>query len=124
LEVADATKPRIRGLRVQPKKLDSAAGRASALRKVGATIRFRLSERAKVRFVIQRASHGTRKAKPSKRLGAFVRRNCRPGRNRIHFSGRLGRKALRSGSYRLVATAVDRAKNRSRPARTRFQVVP
>jgi hypothetical protein len=124
LKVSDATKPRIRGLRVRPKKFDSAAGRAGASRKAGATIRFRLSERAKVRFVIQRMRHGARGGKRFTRLGAFVRRNRKRGRNHIHFSGRLGHKALPSGSYRLVATAIDRAKHHSRPARARLQVVP
>jgi hypothetical protein len=122
LKVSDATKPRIKGLRVRPRGLHSAA-RAGASRRARAGIRFRLSERAKVRFVVQRQRRGLRGKKRFKRFAAFVRRNRRPGRNRIRFPSRLER-AMPPGSYRLLATAIDRAGHRSRPARARFLVLP
>jgi hypothetical protein len=126
LKVSDATRPRIRGLRVRPRRIGVNGGGASrASRKPGSTIRLRLSERARVRFVVQRPRPGKAKGrKRFKRVGSFVRRNLKRGRNRIGFAGRVGHKTLLPGAYRLVAVAIDRAKRRSRPARTRFSVAP
>jgi hypothetical protein len=44
------------------------------------------------------------------------------GRARVAFSGRIGRRALRPGAYRLIVTAVDAAGNRSTDRPTRFKV--
>jgi hypothetical protein len=45
------------------------------------------------------------------------------GLNRFRFSGRLARRELRPGSYRLVATAKDAAVNTSPPVRTLFRII-
>ena len=45
------------------------------------------------------------------------------GTNKVSFSGRIGKRKLARGSYRLVATAKDSAGNASNPKRKRFQVV-
>jgi hypothetical protein len=116
-------------------------------RKPGTTIRFRLSERATVRLTVQRARPGVRvkvkgrnRCLPATRrnrrravgkrpctrfrkVGRIVRRNRRRGANRIAFSGRIGRKALRPGRHRIVAVAINRAKLRSQPRRAGFRVL-
>jgi hypothetical protein len=45
------------------------------------------------------------------------------GANRVRFSGRLGGRALRRGSYRLVAVATDPAGNHSTVKYARFAIV-
>jgi hypothetical protein len=57
------------------------------------------------------------------RGGALTRRNLAAGRDRIGFSGRIGRRALRPGRYRATLTATDLAGNRSRAHQVSFRVV-
>ena len=45
------------------------------------------------------------------------------GTNKVSFSGRIGKRKLARGTYRLVATAKDSAGNVSNPKRKSFQVV-
>ena len=51
-----------------------------------------------------------------------LRRSGAKGLNRIRFTGRIGKHALRPGSYRAVISATDAASNRSAPHRARFRV--
>ena len=44
------------------------------------------------------------------------------GRVSRHFSGRVRRRVLRPGAYRLQVTAIDAALNNSRPATTGFRI--
>jgi len=46
-----------------------------------------------------------------------------PGSVRVPFSGRIGGKALRPGSYTASVTAIDGSGNRSKPDRVKFTVV-
>jgi hypothetical protein len=105
----------------------------------GTAFTFRLSESAAVRISIYRAVPGRRShqrcRRPTRSLrhrrrctryllsGELVRRDRPHGSNRVAFSGRIGRRALRAGSYRATITATDRAGNRSRSRRTTFKVV-
>lgn len=83
----------------------------------GTTLRYTLSENARVALKIQR-KRGTRY-----RTVGTLRRNGVSGPNRIRFTGRIGRRALRAGRYRAVIMATDAAGNRSAPRRTSFRVV-
>ncbi len=65
--------------------------------KRGTRVSFKLNRRAGVTFHVVRASGRAVK-------GSF-KRSGSAGRNRFHFSGRLGGKVLRPGRYRVVATA-------------------
>jgi hypothetical protein len=99
LSLADRRRPVIRRLRVR-------AGRRTV-------VSFRLSETARVRLRAERRTgRGYRRVR-----GSFTRRGI-PGRNRFRVRGRLA--SLPAGDYRLVATATDGSRNRSRPARDRF----
>ena len=106
---------------------------------VGARVRYRLSEGATLKFTVERAAKGrkkgkkcvrpTRKTRKARRCTRYVRlkggfsRAGGAGLNSFRFTGRLRGKRLRPGRYRLVATATDTAKNKSKPKRARFRVV-
>jgi len=145
IRVTDGIAPRIRRLSIKPRRFPVAPGRPrSAQRRErskrgGASVRFRLSERARVRLLIQRAAPGrragrrcrksTRRNRARKRCtrhvraGALTRRGKR-GANRLPFSGRISRRALRRGRYRLVLRATDGAGNRGTASkRPKFRIV-
>ena len=86
-------------------------------RKRGTAFRFRLSEDAQVRIALSRRVHGKR------RPAGSLRRAGHKGLNRIAFSGRVGKRALRPGRYRAAITATDAAGHRSKTRRVRFVVV-
>jgi hypothetical protein len=106
--------------------------------KKGTTLRYSLSEAARVTFTIERKTRGrrvarrcrkpTRKNRKSKRctryarVGAF-RQQSVAGSNRKRFSGKIGRKGLRPGGYRALLVAVDAAGNRSKAKSVGFRVV-
>ena len=106
--------------------------------KVGTTFRYTLSEASKVRLVIAQKLPGRRvgkacrkptKRSQGKRCTRFVKkgtltRNGTAGRNSVKFSGRIGRRALKPGRYRVTITATDTAGNVSKPATLPFRVVP
>ena len=116
----------------------SAKRRKQAKAKVGTRIRFRLSEDAEVRLRIERAVEGRRRdgkcVKPTRKRGGAKRctrwravkalvRDGERGANSVPFSGRIGRKALAPGRYRVSAVAIDSAGLRGeakRPARFRI----
>ena len=91
-----------------------AATALAAAAKRGTTLRFRSSEAGTLSVVVRRGS---------RRVGKLSRR-IRAGRGRVALSGRLGRRALRPGRYRLVLTARDEAGNRSRAIGLRFRILP
>ena len=127
----DTTKPRVtkasltrRRFRVGRKATAIAA--ATRRSPVGTTVRYTLSEAAAVRMVIARRASGrrvgrscrkpTRALRKRKRCTRHVtrgtlRRAGRAGANRVAFSGRIGRRALPTGRYRLILTATDPAGN-------------
>jgi hypothetical protein len=111
--------------------------------KRGTTIRYTLSEAATVRLTIERKLKGRRVkkgkkrvcAKPTrknrkkrkctryKRAGKTLTRKSKTGKNSVKFSGRIGKKALKRGSYRLTIVATDAAGNKSKAKRLSFKVV-
>jgi hypothetical protein len=131
----------LRRLSVKPRRFRAARGGHSARRKRarrGAAIRYRLSAPASVTFAIARVAKGRKVRghcrRPSRNnrrgrrcsralsVGSFSAGGVR-GLNRTPFSGRLGRKRLRSGAYRLTAVAVDATGVRSKPKRAGFRVL-
>jgi hypothetical protein len=124
--------------RVGHARTPTAAKRKRRRTKVGTSFRYRLSEAASVRIVIQRRAKGrrvhgrcrkpTRKLRARKRCVRWLRKGTltragKQGRNSHRFSGRIGRRALRPGRYRASLTATDKAGNRSRAKRVRFRIV-
>ncbi|HKG38571.1 MAG TPA: hypothetical protein VKB25_06240 [Conexibacter sp.] len=109
--VVDQTRPRIARLRIVPRRIDLSSAEPTA------TVRFRLSEPARVLVGVHRVRTAAT-ARARARLVAGVL-----GRNTFTLRARLGRRPLRAGSYRLSLVAVDPSGNRSRPATRRFSVV-
>ncbi|HEX6228815.1 MAG TPA: hypothetical protein VFZ41_05050, partial [Solirubrobacterales bacterium] len=114
----------------------------SARRRRGA-IRFRLSERASAKLAVESRRRG-RKVKsrrgtrcvPTRRrvarrkrctvrnLHGWIVRRAKRGRNRVLFTGRLGRRPLKPGRYLIRAGALDRTANPARQKLSRsFRVV-
>jgi glucose/arabinose dehydrogenase len=104
----------------------------------GSAFRFTLSERSTVILRIDRRASGRRVGKrclaPTRRLRGrractrFLRagtltRMLSAGRRSTAFSGRIGRRALRVGSYRAIVPAVDAARNVSRARTVTFEVL-
>ncbi len=106
--------------------------------KIGTTFRFTLSEAARVKFVIARKLPGRRAGKacraPSKKNRArkactrFVKtgtltRSGQAGLNSLNFTGRIGHRALKPGTYRVTISATDAAGNTSKPKTLAFRIV-
>ena len=104
----------------------------------GSAFRFSLSERSTVIVRLDRRATGRRVGKrclaPTRRLrrrkactrflgAGRLTRTLPAGLRSIAFSGRIGRTALRTGSYRAVVTAVDAARNVSRARTVTFDIV-
>ena len=111
------------GARAMPVDGDAIATRKA---RKGTTLRLRLSEPARVRFVVLRKSRGrkvgrrcvkpTRRNRNRKRCTRLTRkgtftRSAPAGRSKVAWSGRIRRKALKRGGYVLRATPTDAAGN-------------
>jgi hypothetical protein len=116
---ADTVAPLISGFRSTRSVF--AVARAATPRAAGVArgtrLSYTLSENARVMLKIQHKL-GTRY-----RTVGSLRRSGVGGPNRIRFTGRIGRRALRPGRYRVVVTATDAAGNRSAPKAARFRIV-
>jgi Tol biopolymer transport system component len=106
----------------------------------GTTLSFTLSEPATVTIHVERAVAGqhakgrttcravkhrvhVRRCTAYAKDGVLTRTYAKAGRQSISFSGRLGKRRLRTGTHRLRLTAVDKAGNRSREQAARFTIV-
>lgn len=99
------------------------------------TLVFDLSEPGTLRFAVQRAFSGRRKGEACVRrrrtgkrckgwapVGSFTRPAV-AGANTVRFAGRLARRLLPKGSYRIVMVARDAAGNAAAPVRRTFRVL-
>lgn len=84
--------------------------------KRGGTVRFTLSEKASVTITIQR-KRGRRYAT----AGSF-KKSAAKGANRKAFGGKLAKRKLKPGRYRVRARATDAAGNRSKTRSASFRV--
>jgi streptogramin lyase len=104
----------------------------------GSSLSYAVSEPALVTVVIARPTAGRkvgRRCRPPSRSNRAKRRCTRyvtagtlkrhglQGLNKIAFSGRIGRRALRPSTYRVKVTARDAAGNRSAPSGTSFTII-
>jgi hypothetical protein len=136
---ADTRPPLVTGFKADPAIFAvSRTRRAIAAHvHVGTRLRYSLSEAAQVSVTIQRALAGRRaggkcvrptrqlrRAKPCTRYhtSGTLASSAKAGANSTRFSGRLGGRALRPGSYRAVIGATDADGNRSTPLATRFRI--
>jgi len=130
------TKPTLSALTIKPNRITPE--RAAAV--LGATVGYRLSEPASVRFRVQKPTSGRRVGgrcvKPSsatagakrctrwKTLHHFFDHFGAAGRNSFHFNGRLGGVKLKPGLYRLVAVPTDLSGRRGNKALRTFRIKP
>lgn len=135
----DKQAPAITEFTIAPTAFVAANAGPALISAVGAKVFYKLSEPAKISLTIERGKPGFKqgkrcvkakpqgKAKPCTRYSALkpaLSHQGSSGLNSFKFMGRLGKKALKVGSYRLNATATDAAGNRSKPARKPFRIVP
>jgi PKD domain len=141
--VRDTGAPAVSGLALS-NKVFAVARRAtpiSAGRKPrrGTKVSYRSSEAGGARLRIERRRLGFRRGRRClakrprevrrpRRCTRFVRagtltRDAKPGGNSVRFSGRIGRRALRRGRYRLTLVVTDAAGNASKPSRVGFRIV-
>jgi hypothetical protein len=121
---------------------DGTATAAAAKKKkapAGTTLTLRLSEPARVKFEVMAKGKGrkvgkkcvkaTRKNRKRKKCTVLTlkkpafTRSVPAGRSKVKWSGRLGRKALKRGSYQLRATPTDAAGNKGKARTLSFTVV-
>jgi hypothetical protein len=113
---ADTQPPVVSGFRTTKKTF--AVGRARtaiAALAHGTTLRYSLSESAKVTITIRRA-------RGAATVGKLTRRGAN-GANAVKFSGRIGKRALKPGRYVALLTATDASGNHSAAKRVAFRVV-
>jgi PKD domain len=112
-------------LRLVPRRFRVAAASAGARTaktgraRGGTRIGFTLSQEARVTFTIHRARPKRRWAK----VGVFSR-EARSGANSLGWDGRIGKRALRAGRYRLTAEAAGANGTLSERLRKRFKILP
>jgi Tol biopolymer transport system component len=108
----------------------------------GTTLRFKSSEAATLSIRIERVLPGRKAGKGRKRTCKPVRhpvkrgrctafkrratltRSVKAGNGRVALSGRIGKRRMAAGRYRLTLTARDAAGNVSKPVRRSFTIVP
>jgi hypothetical protein len=135
----DTTAPVVSSLKVSPATFrvsaKSTAISAKKRKPKGTKIKFNLSEAAKVTLRIERKSKGHKKGKKclakrktGKRCTIYkakgtLKRSGKAGSNSVAFSGRVGKKKLAKGRYRVTATATDAAGNKSKKKTATFRIV-
>jgi hypothetical protein len=139
------TPPALRDLKVRPSRFRAQPGSGASIAKAkkrvrGATISYGVSQNVATTFTVQRPRKGFRSkgrcvakrpsgaAKKLRRctrytkVGSFKHAGL-AGDNRFRFTGRVKRKPLRSGRYRLRATARNGALQVGVPLTTTFRIV-
>ncbi len=136
----DLVKPVASALKVSPVAFATArSGAAIVAARTGTRVAYRLSEAARVRFSVQRRASGRRvggrcvavgrsnRRRPScaryRAVRGFFLHAGREGQNSFRFSGRMGGRALKPGSYRLVGVPTDAAGNVGAAALRRFGLI-
>ena len=140
----ERTPPVISRLKITPSafraaKKGASTAKARAKRKPGARVSYTLSKSATVTFTVARATRGRLLGRScvraTKRLrgkrtcirfvsvrGSIVRRRG-AGADGFRFTGRLGKRALSPGGYRMTAKAVDSDHSRSLPVSREFRIL-
>jgi hypothetical protein len=125
----DTTAPILRSVSLTHTRFRVAKGRtATSARKHiprGTVLRFSTSEPARLTILIERRRvRGRRHRVSFVRVGRLTRSGVPAGPGRVRLTGRLGRRRMRVGAYRLTLMAQDAAGNRSRPVRRSFIILP
>lgn len=89
-----------------------------------AMIRYTLSKDARVTIGFEKRKPKAKKGSRFRALKATIQQQRKAGHNAVPFSGRIGKRTLAPGVYRVVVTATDAAGLQSSPARKRFTILP
>jgi hypothetical protein len=121
-KAAKAKKLRMTRVRMTPRRFAVSHTRRSAKRRRshatdGTTITWVLNQRASVRITVRRLRPGGR----TTLVRSFTRKGIQ-GENTVRYSGRVGRRMLRPGRYRMTITATVKDQ-RTAPRTLRFTVV-
>jgi hypothetical protein len=108
-------------------------------RPVGSTVRFRLDKASSVTFTVEQLLAGRlsgkkcvaptaklKRAKSCTRVAAVkgsFGRNGKAGQNSFKFTGRMSNKALKPGTYNLIATPAAAGATKGKAVRTKFTIV-
>ncbi len=128
-----------RELALKPSRFRARRSGASIGSVGGAKVGYRLSEAARVKFIVELATTGrktrgkcvraTRSNRRKRRCtrwvavrGSFTHAGS-AGRNSFRFTGRLRGKRLKPGTYRLVGVGVDSARNKGRAVKVSFKIL-
>ena len=110
---AATKRPAVTALSLRPRRFRAARGRGASIGLPRhARVSYTLTEPSRTRFTVVRLRSGREVAK----VGRF-RHTGLAGRNRFTFTGRIGRRPLKAGRYRLTASAPGGAQ------RVRFTIV-
>jgi hypothetical protein len=136
----DGTRPQLSMTSMSPLRFRAAARGSSVVTRGSSRVGFTLSERAMVRFEVERLVAGrraggrcaaaTRANRRASRCTRYVRVggafsfSAESGRNALRFSGRVSGRRLSAGRYRRRAVATDAGRNGSSPRHSRvFTIV-
>ncbi len=124
-EARDTTAPVLSGARLSRRRFRVGRARtplAAKLRR-GTVLRFRSTEAGTASLTFSRTVRG--RHWPASRLprgAGRLTRTIGAGPSRVALSGRVGRRAMRAGRYRLTLQVRDAAGNLSRPVRLKFRI--
>ena len=120
--VLDRTAPALMTVRMSPSRFRAARRGPSiaSASAVGTTVRYRVTEAGTTTFKVARCEN---RSCARRRAMGSISYTTRAGLNRFAFTGRLGGRRLRPGSYRLIGRALDPAGNRSVAETVPFRVV-
>ncbi len=120
IEIKDVTPVTISKVRFKPAAFAPRGGAAHGARvREGSRLRFRLSERARVRIALERRRRSGGKIRYVRLHSKPLTRKGKKGGNRVKFSGR----GLASGRYRAALVATDTGGLKSKTKYARFTVV-
>jgi hypothetical protein len=139
----DTTKPVLSSVSASPKKfrIDPSGKAETAVKAAtprGTSLKYSLSESARVVFTVDAATTGrksgkkcvkaTKKNRKKKHCTRYTRAGrfavqSKAGANSHHFTGRIGSKKLKAGSYRITLVATDAAGNHSKARTVSIKVV-
>jgi PKD domain len=124
LNVKDVTPVVISRARFRPPAFAAKGSAAhSARARKGSTLRFRLSEPARVRIAFERMRKRGGKTRYIRLRSKPLKRKGKKGGNRVRFSGRLGGARLSPGRYRAALVATDTGGLKSKTKYARFTIV-
>ncbi|HEX4759288.1 MAG TPA: choice-of-anchor Q domain-containing protein [Thermoleophilaceae bacterium] len=131
--------PSLKRLKLSPSAFPAAPRGGSISRKTGANISYTASDPGTTTFRVLKPAAGRRQGKSCRKPSAHNRRGrkCtryvalkgsfthkdKAGANKLHFTGRLRRRALRPGRYRLSATPRVQGK-KGKALNTSFKILP